>query len=84
MRRGEYFCTLIIQLIAYANKKKRLHTQFLTKHACVRTADHSFVGFDHVLNGDALGVLGVHHVDHLAQHVLELNALLALKKRWMK
>ena len=48
------------------------------------TADHSFVGFDHVLDGDALGVLGVHHVDHLAQHVLELNALLALKKRWKK
>ena len=49
------------------------------KHSTL-TADHALVGFDHVLDGDALRVLGVHHVDHLAQHVLELDRLLALRQ----
>ncbi len=48
------------------------------KQQIALTADHTLVGLDHVLNGDALGVLRVHHVDHLTQHVLELDALLAL------
>ena len=45
------------------------------------TADHARIGFDHVLYGDGARVLRRHHVDHLAQHVLEVYRLLALMKR---
>ena len=39
--------------------------------------DVPFVGPGEVRQGDGLGVHGVDHVDHLAQHVLKVDRLLA-------
>jgi hypothetical protein len=60
-----------------ATQLKR-HVPSINKNTTLRTAYHALVGLDHVFDGDGQRVLGCHHVDHLAQHVLELDGLLSL------
>lgn len=44
------------------------------------TAYVSLVGLGEVAEGDGLAVHGADHVHHLAQHVLEVDSLLALQR----